>query len=43
MKQIHAFKEKWKEGRKEKPQLGGQWNVPSLVALRMFPVWWPLK
>jgi hypothetical protein len=24
------------------PKLGGQWNVPSLVAIGMFHVWWPL-
>jgi len=25
------------------PKLGGQWNVPSLVAMRMFHAWWPLE
>ncbi len=25
------------------PKLGGQWNVPSLVAIRMFHAWWPLE
>jgi len=24
-------------------KLGGQWNVPSLVAMRMFHAWWPLE
>ncbi len=28
MIQIHAFREKEKEGGKGRPQLGGQWNVP---------------
>jgi len=25
------------------PKLGGQWNVPSLVAIGMFQAWWPLE
>jgi len=25
------------------PKLGGQWNVPSLVAIRMFHVWWLME
>jgi hypothetical protein len=25
------------------PKLGGQWNVPSLVAIRRFQAWWPLE
>jgi hypothetical protein len=29
---IHTFKEKEKEGNKGRPQLGGQWRVPNLVA-----------
>jgi hypothetical protein len=32
MIQIHAFKKKEKEEGKGKPQLGGQWRVPNLVA-----------
>jgi hypothetical protein len=24
------------------PKLGGQWNVPCLVAIGMFQAWWPL-
>jgi len=24
-------------------KLGGQWNVPSLVAIGMFQAWWPLE
>jgi hypothetical protein len=31
MIQIHVFKEKGREGNKGRPQLGGQWKVPSLV------------
>jgi hypothetical protein len=43
MIQIHAFKEKGKEEGEGRPQLGGQWKVPSWVALGMFHAWWPLK
>jgi len=25
------------------PKLGGQWKVPSLVAIRRFQAWWPLE
>jgi hypothetical protein len=25
------------------PKLGGQWNVPSLVAIGRFQAWWPLE
>jgi hypothetical protein len=25
------------------PKLGGQWNVPSLVANGMFQAWWPME
>jgi hypothetical protein len=25
------------------PKLGGQWNVPCLVAIGMFQAWWPLE
>jgi len=32
MIQIHVFKKKKKEGGEGRPQLGGQWRVPSLVA-----------
>jgi hypothetical protein len=32
MIQICAFKEKEKEGGEERPQLGGRWKVPSLMA-----------
>ncbi len=35
MIQIFAFKEKRKKKAREDPQLGGQWKVPSLVALEM--------
>jgi hypothetical protein len=38
MIQIHNFKEKEKEGGKGRPQLGGQWKVPNLVALGRFQV-----
>jgi hypothetical protein len=31
MIQIHTFKKKGKEEGEGKPQLGGQWKVPSLV------------
>jgi hypothetical protein len=31
MIQIHAFKEREKEGGEGRPQLGGQWKVPMLV------------
>jgi len=24
-------------------KLGGQWNVPSLVANGMFRAWWPME
>jgi hypothetical protein len=39
MIKICTFKENQKEGGKGKPQLCGQWKVPSLVALGMFHVW----
>jgi len=32
MIQIHTFKEKGKEGGEGRPQFGGQWKVPCLVA-----------
>jgi len=35
MIQIRIFKEKGKEGGEGKPQLGGQWKVPSLMAIEM--------
>jgi hypothetical protein len=38
MIQICVFKEKGKEGGEGRPQLGGQWKVPSLMALGMFHV-----
>jgi hypothetical protein len=38
MIQIRTFKKKGKEGGKGRTQLGGQWKVPSLVALGMFHV-----
>jgi hypothetical protein len=38
MIQIHAFKEKEKEGNEGRPQLGDQWKVPSLVALGKNPM-----
>jgi hypothetical protein len=25
------------------PKFGGQWNVPSLLAIGMFHAWWPLE
>jgi len=25
------------------PKRDGQWNVPSLVAIKMFQAWWPLE
>jgi hypothetical protein len=43
MIQIHAFKKKEKEGGEGRPQLGGQWKVPNLVANGKFQVRWPLK
>jgi len=36
------FKEKEK-GVKVDPKLGGQWNVPSLVANGRFQTWWPME
>jgi hypothetical protein len=27
----------------ERSKLGGQWNVPSLVANGMFQAWWPME
>jgi hypothetical protein len=36
MIQIHAFKEKEKEGGEGKPQLGGQWKAPMLGTLGRF-------
>jgi hypothetical protein len=38
MIQIHAFKDNLKEVGKGKPQLGGQWKVPNLVAFGTFHV-----
>jgi hypothetical protein len=38
MIQIHAFKEKGKEGSKGRSQFDDQWKVPSLVALGLFHV-----
>jgi hypothetical protein len=48
MTQIHAFKEKEKEGGDERPQLEFQCLVAlkrfqCLVANGRFQVWWPLK
>jgi len=31
------------EGEGEGSWLGGQWKIPSLVAIGMFHVWWPLE
>jgi len=42
MIQICVFKKKRKERREKKPQLGGQWKVPSLVADGRFQAWWPM-
>jgi hypothetical protein len=39
MIQICTCKEKEKEGDKRRRQVGGQWKVPSLVALGIFHVW----
>jgi len=39
MIQICAFKKKRKERHERKPRVGGQWKVPSLVALGMFHAW----
>jgi hypothetical protein len=43
MIQICTFKKKEKKGGERKPQLGGQWKVPSLVALGIFHVWLRLE
>jgi hypothetical protein len=51
MIQVRFFfkKEKGGEGRSqawwlmECSKLGGQWNVPSLVANGMFQTWWPME
>ncbi len=39
MIKIHTFIKKGKEGSEGRPQIGGQWKVPSLVAFGMFHVW----
>jgi hypothetical protein len=33
MIQIHAFKKKEKKGSEGRPQFGGPWKVPNLMAL----------
>ncbi len=38
MIEIRTFKEKEKVGGEGRPQIGGQWKVPSLVALEMNPM-----
>jgi hypothetical protein len=43
MIKIRTFNEKGKEGGERRPQLGGQWKVPSLVARGMFHVQMPLE
>jgi hypothetical protein len=40
--QNPPFKEQEK-GVKVDPKLGGQWNVPSLVANGRFQAWWPME
>jgi hypothetical protein len=40
---IFSFKNKEKKVGEGRPQLGGQWKVPSLVALGMLHVWCPLE
>jgi len=34
---------KKEKGVKVDPKLGGQWNVPSLVANGRFQAWWPME
>jgi len=43
MIQIHALKEKEEKKGEGRPQLGGHWKVPSLVANGKFQAWWPLR
>jgi len=42
MIQVHLLKRKKKEV-KVGPKLGGQWNVPSLVANGRFQAWWLME
>jgi hypothetical protein len=42
MIQVLLLKRRKKEVKVD-PKLGGQWNVPSLVAIGMFHAWWPLE
>jgi hypothetical protein len=39
---VHLLKRRRREVKVD-PKLGGQWNVPSLVANGMFQAWWPLE
>ncbi len=41
MIQVRLLKRRRREVKVD-PKLGGQWNVPSLVAIGMFHAWWPL-
>jgi hypothetical protein len=36
------LKRRGREEIRKDPQLGGQWKVPSLVALGMFQTWWSI-
>ncbi len=42
MIRVHLLKRRRREVKVD-PKLGGQWNVPCLVAIGMFHVWWPLE
>ncbi len=42
MIQVHFWKSRRRE-MKVDSKLGGQWNVPSLVANGRFHVWWPME
>jgi len=42
MIRIHFLKKNRREVKVD-PKLGGQWNVPSLVANGRFHVWWPME
>jgi hypothetical protein len=39
---VRLFKRRRREVKVD-PKLGGQWNVPSLMAIEMFHAWWPME
>jgi hypothetical protein len=42
MIQVRFLKRRRREVKVD-PKLGGQWNIPSLVANGRFHAWWPME